>query len=852
MNFDFDLEQITPKNTDSLIINATGALALPAGTTAQRPTAPAPGSVRFNTDTQVFEEFDTVWHTVGTVTSVSATAPAAGMTITGGPITDAGTLTFALADDLAAVEALASTGIATRTGANTWETRTLTGTAGNVTVTNGNGVAGNPTIDLPALGTPVTASLVKVTTDAQGRVTATTAVTQSDLSGALGYTPVNVAGDTMTGTLTLAGDAASGLQATTLQQVQSLVSSAVNNRDDKQSVRVATSTNVSLTAPGAVIDGVTLAVGERFLVLGQTNGAQNGIYVFNGALTAATRSTDADTSAEVTSGMTTFVSEGTSAGVSYSIIGSDPIVLDTTSLTFAQTGSSTPYTGANGVEVTGTVVQTEATSNLRGLHTLASNGLVTRTAAGVVTARTIDGPTSGIAIGNGDGVAGNPTISITNDLLAVESLTTTGAAVRTGIDTWTTRTTVGTTDQIALANGDGVAGNPTISLSDNVVLPGTTGATLPTGTSAQETGTVDGQIRYNSTTNRARVRQNGAWTNVGSGDGSVTSVAVAGSTGLSVTGSPITSSGQIDLTLGAELQALSALSVDGITVRSGGTYTTRALNAGTGISITNAGGVAGNPVITNTGVTSVELALPNIFTVTNSPVTTTGTLTGELSTQAANTVFVGPSTGSPAAPTFRSLAMSDLPISLYRENAVAATTPVASGNNSYAIGSGSRATAVNASAMGAGTNSRHVGGQVFANGSFTTAGDAQSGTYMVRNITTDDTPSELFLDGTDAQFTLLDNSAVTFELALVAMRTDAVGGAASYTFSGSVRRDTGAASTTITGSVSKVILAETNPQWACDVVVDTTSGALKFTVAGQTGKTIRWVGRLQTVEVFRV
>jgi hypothetical protein len=850
MNFDFDLEKITPKNTDSLIVDATGVLTLPAGTTAQRPVAPTAGSVRFNTDTQLFEEFDTVWHNVGTVTSVAATAPAAGLTISGGPITESGTLTFALADDLAAVEALAAPGIATRTGTNTWTTRTLTGTAGNVTVTDGDGIAGNPTINLPAIGTPVTASLVKVTTDDQGRITATTAVLASDVSSALGYVPVNVAGDTMTGTLTLSGDAASGLQATTLQQVQSLVSSAVNNRDDKLSVRVVSSININLTAPGAAIDGVTMANGERFLVIGQTNGAQNGIYVYNGALTAATRASDADTSAEVTSGMTTFVSEGTSAGSSYSIIGTDPIVLDTTSLTFAQTGSSTPYSGASGIEVSGTVIQTEATSSLRALHTLATTGLVTQTATGALATRTLTGPSTGISIGNGDGVAGNPTISLANDLSALEALTGTGSATRTGTDTWTTRSTVGTTNEITVTNGDGVAGNPTVSLSPDAVLPGSVGVTLPTGTSAQETGVTDGQIRYNSTTNRARVRQSGAWTNVGMGDGSVTSVAVVGSTGLAVSGSPITSSGQIDLTLGSELQAISALASDGLVVRNGSAYAARALNAGSGISITNANGTAGNPVISNTGVTSVALELPSMFAVTGSPVTTTGTLTGELSTQAANTLLVGPVSGGAAAPTFRALVTSDLPIQLYRENAVSSTAPVATGSNSFALGTSSQAVATNSSAMGPGTNSRLSGGNVYANGSFTNAGDAQCGQYVVRNITTDDTTTELFLDGATTQFALLDHSAVTFELSLIAMRTDATGGSASYTFTGSIRRDVGAASTTITGSVSKVIVAETNPQWACDVVADTTNGALKIAVGGQVGKTIRWVGRLQTVEVF--
>ncbi len=52
--------------------------------------------------------------------------------------------------DLDAISALATTGIAVRTAANTWATRTLTGTANEITVSNGDGVAGNPTISIPA------------------------------------------------------------------------------------------------------------------------------------------------------------------------------------------------------------------------------------------------------------------------------------------------------------------------------------------------------------------------------------------------------------------------------------------------------------------------------------------------------------------------------------------------------------------------------------------------------------------------------------------------------------------------------------------------------------------------------
>lgn len=60
-------------------------------------------------------------------------------------------------------------------------------------------------------------------------------------------------------------------------------------------------------------------------------------------------------------------------------------------------------------------------------------------------------------------------------------------------------------------------------------------------------------------------------------------------------------------------------------------------------------------------VTSVALALPvSVFTVSGSPVTTSGTLTGSFTTQSANTIFAGPTTGAAAVPTFRSLVAADL------------------------------------------------------------------------------------------------------------------------------------------------------------------------------------------------
>lgn len=89
-----------------------------------------------------------------------------------------------------------------------------------------------------------------------------------------------------------------------------------------------------------------------------------------------------------------------------------------------------------------------------------------------------------------------------------------------------------------------------------------------------------------------------------------------------------------------------------------------ALTPGTSGFVLSTQGAGADPFWQNGAsgsVTSVGLSLPNIFTVTNSPVTSTGTLTGTLATQTANTVWAGPTTGSAAAPAFRALVAADIP-----------------------------------------------------------------------------------------------------------------------------------------------------------------------------------------------
>ena len=76
-------------------------------------------------------------------------APLAGLTITAADAV-AGNPTFALANDLAAVEGLSGSGIAVRTSADTWTTRTIASSSTSLTVTNGDGVSGAPSFALAA------------------------------------------------------------------------------------------------------------------------------------------------------------------------------------------------------------------------------------------------------------------------------------------------------------------------------------------------------------------------------------------------------------------------------------------------------------------------------------------------------------------------------------------------------------------------------------------------------------------------------------------------------------------------------------------------------------------------------
>lgn len=120
--------------------------------------------------------------------------------------------------------------------------------------------------------------------------------------------------------------------------VHEQLQAAVEGLAWKDNVRVSTQGNINLAAPGATVDGIALVANDRVLVRAQTAGAENGVYIFNGAATPMTRSADASTFDELESAMVT-VDEGTDAGKTFrqsAVNGT----LGTTSVAFATFGTS--------------------------------------------------------------------------------------------------------------------------------------------------------------------------------------------------------------------------------------------------------------------------------------------------------------------------------------------------------------------------------------------------------------------------------------------------------------------------------------------------------------------------------
>lgn len=128
------------------------------------------------------------------------------------------------------------------------------------------------------------------------------------------------------------------------------VDSVAQGLNVKQAVLAATTTNITLVG-GQVVDGVTLAAGDRVLVKNQSTASQNGIYVVQ--TTIWTRAADMDSWSEVP-GAFTFVEQGSTQADTGWVCTSNPGgTIGTTAIVFAQFSGAGSYTAGTGLTLTG-------------------------------------------------------------------------------------------------------------------------------------------------------------------------------------------------------------------------------------------------------------------------------------------------------------------------------------------------------------------------------------------------------------------------------------------------------------------------------------------------------------------
>jgi hypothetical protein len=147
------------------------------------------------------------------------------------------------------------------------------------------------------------------------------------------------------------------------------VDSAAQGIDWKASVRVATTAALYLgnaVENGSVIDGVTLATGDRVLIKNQggtESPTENGIYIVQ-ATGSPVRSADADTAAELTASFAVFVEEGTAnADSGWVLTNNGTITVGTTELAFTQFTGLGQITAGNGLTKTANTLNVVGTAD---------------------------------------------------------------------------------------------------------------------------------------------------------------------------------------------------------------------------------------------------------------------------------------------------------------------------------------------------------------------------------------------------------------------------------------------------------------------------------------------------------
>ena len=134
------------------------------------------------------------------------------------------------------------------------------------------------------------------------------------------------------------------------------VDSVAQGLDVKESVRAATTGDITLTSPGSTIDSVNLVQGDRILLKDQATASQNGIYVWAAGTAELVRAIDMDATGEFT-GSFFFVEEGTvNSDQGFVCTTNGPVTPGSTAVEFAQFTGTGQLTAGDGLSKIGNTI----------------------------------------------------------------------------------------------------------------------------------------------------------------------------------------------------------------------------------------------------------------------------------------------------------------------------------------------------------------------------------------------------------------------------------------------------------------------------------------------------------------
>jgi hypothetical protein len=170
------------------------------------------------------------------------------------------------------------------------------------------------------------------------------------------------------------------------------------------------------------------------------------------------------------------------------------------------------------------------------------------------------------------------------------------------------------TDAVTSVNG--YTGTVVLNASDVGAQPAGTyvtsvGATAPVASSGGTTPTISMAAANTTTDGYLTSTDWNTFNNKTSNTGTVTSVGITAGSAIVVSGSPITTSGNMTVGVSTKLAAINSLSGAGFFTQNGsGAIAGRTIQAGTGINVQHGNGSSQDPVISNTGVLSVSGTAP--------------------------------------------------------------------------------------------------------------------------------------------------------------------------------------------------------------------------------------------------